>query len=348
ALSWRAIFFINVPVAIAVIWIMIQKVPDPPKVAEPGPLDILGSALATLGLAGMVLGLIESSTHAWSDPGVVVSLVVGGAFLLGFVLAERRTAHPMVPPELFRSPTFRGANLLTLLLYGALSVMTFYLPFNLIQVQGYSPAKAGASFLPFIALITALSGPAGRLLPRLGPRFMLGTGAGIVSLGFVLLALPGKGGPYWTTFFPGIVVVGLGMSAVVAPLTTTVLGSVDDRATGIASGFNNAVARVGGLLAIALVGLVALSLFNRALDHHLVDLNPSPEVREKLDDERAKLGAARPPAGLSETERRQMEAAIAASFVTSFRGVMLLAAGLAVASAAVALRLPAARPRKAS
>ncbi len=168
---------------------------------------------------------------------------------------------------------------------------------------------------------------------RYGPKRLLIIGPAIAAVGFALFALPGIGGSYWTTFFPAFVVLGIGMAATVPPLTATVMGSVSRRHAGLASGINNAVARTAGLLAIALLGIVALSLFNRSLDRRLASLRVSPAVRQALDGERIKLAAAEPPPGLSQANRQNVEQAIALSFVTSFRVIMLIATALALASA---------------
>src|SRR5256884_6145505 len=198
----------------------------------------------------------------------------------------------MVPLALFRSPTFRGANLLTFLLYGALSGITYYLPFNLIQVQGYSATFAGAAFVPFSLIMFLLSRWAGGLVDRFGAKLPLVVGPVITALGFALFAVPDIGngaGSYWTTFFPAVVVMGLGMTITVAPLTTAVMGAVEQRHAGIASGINNAVSRAAGLLAIAVFGIVALSVFTNSLESHLATLHLSPGVQQAIEAQRTRL-----------------------------------------------------------
>lgn len=242
----------------------------------------------------------------------------------------------MVPLGLFRSRAFSGANLITLPLYAALGGGLFFLPFNLIQVQGYSATAAGAAFLPFVAIMFALSRWSGGLVDRFGGRPPLIIGPLVAAAGFVLLALPGIGGGYWRTFMPGIVVLGLGMAITVAPLTTVVMSAVDDKRAGIASGINNAVSRVAGLLAVALIGVFVLAAFNNALDGAIATLDLPAQARQELAGERIRLAGAAAPPGLDVATRTALEAAIDGAFVTGFRVAMAISAALAVSAAAVA------------
>ena len=313
--SWRAVFYINMPIAAATLLIVWFKVPGL-KGTVTGAIDWAGTALITLALGAATYGLIESR---WIAGGVAV------VAFIAFVLVEHHTKEPIVPLTLFRSRTFTGANILTLLLYGALSAATFLLPFNLIQVQHYSPAKAGAAFLPFVATMSLLSRWSGALADRIGPRVPLIVGPLVAGTGFALMTLPGIGGSYWTTFFPGILTLGIGMSITVAPLTTTVMTSIDDeRHAGAASGINNTIARAAGLLAIALFGSIAVTIFSHQLAGRL-----SPK-------EAAKLTAAKPPPGVSQR-------VIDEAFLHAFRVNMIAAAAIAVASAGGALVIRAKR-----
>jgi MFS family permease len=243
----------------------------------------------------------------------------------------------MMPLSLFRSRTFSGANLLTLFLYAGLGGTLFFLPFNLIRVQGYGPTEAGAANLPFVLIMFSLSRWSGGLVSRYGAKLPLIIGPIIAAIGFVLFAVPDIGGSYWTTFFPAVVVLGTGMAISVAPLTTAVMGAVDAHRAGVASGINNAVARTAGLLAVAVFGIVVLLVFNASLDSHLAALNIPAAIRSSIDAQRSKLIAIDIPVGVSVVIRSALERAIDESFVMSFRVIMLIGAGLALASSLSAL-----------
>jgi EmrB/QacA subfamily drug resistance transporter len=344
ALSWRAVFYINVPIAAAtllIVWLRVPRI-DPETT---GSIDWLGTLLITVALGAATYTLIEAPQRRASG---IVTAVVAMAAGIAFVLVERRVREPMVPLTLFRSRTFTGANILTLLLYAALSGATFLLPFNLIQVQHYPPAKAGAAFLPFVVTMTLLSRWSGALADRIGPRPLLIAGPLLAGAGFALMALPGIGGSYWTTFFPGILTLGLGMAVTVAPLTAAVMTSIDDeRHAGAASGINNTVARAAGLLAIALFGAIAATLFAHDLDRRLAAVPAA--VRDVMRQHSLELAAAAPPAGVDAATRATIVAAKDAAFVHAFRVDMLIAAAVAAAAAGGALVISGARrPRRRS
>ena len=335
-LSWRWAFFVNVPIAAAVLGLLFWRVPESRAPETSELLDVAGAALVTMGLGGVVFALIEPSLRGFRDPWIVGALVLGVVALIAFVVVEARGSAPMVPLRLFRSRAFTGANLLTLLLYGALGGTLFFLPLDLIQVHGYGPTAAGAALLPFIAPMFVLSRWSGGLVDRFGPRLPLIVGPSITAIGFALLARPGIDGGYWTTFFPAMVVLGFGMSLSVAPLTTTVMNAVDARRAGTASGINNAVSRVAGLLAVALMSVLVVHVFNADLDRRLARADLRPSLVRQLDSERLKLGAAQAPSDATEEERARIRGAVANAFVAGFRRTAWLAAALAVASAATA------------
>jgi EmrB/QacA subfamily drug resistance transporter len=333
--SWRAIFFINVPIALVIIFISLWRVPESADKESKG-LDWAGAILVTFGLGALIYGLIESSQLGFRDRSVVAALIAAVALLVLFLIIEARISSPMLPLALFRSRTFTGANLLTFLLYGALGGSLFFLPLNLIQVQHYSATAAGAAFLPFILIMFLLSRWAGGLVERYGSKIPLVIGPLIAALGFALFMLPGLNTSYWQSFFPAIVVLGTGMAVSVAPLTTTVMNSVSQNRVGVASGVNNAVARGAGLLAIAVLGIVMLHSFNHALDRRLTDQKMPAAVWQSLQTQRTKLAAASLPDGLDQMTQQLVGQTIAESFVHAFRLIMALGATLAAVSAIAA------------
>ena len=331
--SWRAVFFLNLPLAAAVVVISFWRVPETRDKSVHGPLDWVGAAFATIGLGGLVYGLIESSRLGFLQPTVLLSLVGGGVSLAIFVFNESRTQNPMLPLSLFRSRNFAGANLLTLLLYAALSGTFFFFTLNLIQIQGYTATAAGATLLPFVLIMFALSRWAGGLLDRFGARLPLIVGPVIAAVGFALFALPGLSANYWTSYFPAVVVLSLGMAVSVAPLTTTVMSAVGEEKAGVASGINNAVARTAGLLAIAIFGVVMLHTFSSTLANKLVDIQVSEDIRHLLSEQRVKLAGMEVPSNLTIEARSQVEQAVANSFLAGFRLIMFAASALALGSA---------------
>lgn len=331
--SWRAVFFINVPVALAVLAISFWRVPESHDKSNVGRLDWWGATLGTIGLGGLVYGLVESSRFGFGSRVVVAALVLGVVSLTVFLFHETRVRNPMLPLSLFRSPNFSGANLLTFFLYAALGGALFFLPLNLIQVHGYSGTAAGAAFLPFVVLMFLLSRWSGSLIDRFGARVPLIVGPVIAAAGYLMFMLPGPAGSYWTTFFPAVVVLGLGMAISVAPLTTTVMSAVSEERAGTASGINNAVARVAGLLAIAVLGIVMLHTFSRQFEERVAAMNIPSEIRHSLLEQRVKLAGIELPANMPAETRVQIKQAIAASFVSGFRLILLVAAGLSLASA---------------
>ncbi len=337
--SWRWIFFINLPLAAVALLIAWTHVPESRDDEAGARVDVLGVVAATLGLGGLIYGLLESGVRGFADARVVASLAAGTLLLVLFVFVERsRGARAMMPLALFRSKKFAGANLLTFLLYGALGGMLFFLPFNLIQVQGYSPTGAGAALLPFVLTMFLLSRWAGGLVRRYGAKLPLVVGPVVAGVGFALFARPGAdAGSYWTSFFPAVVLTSLGMATTVAPLTTTVMGAVEERHAGVASGINNAVTRTAGLFAIAVLGIVMAWVFARGLDARIRPLDLPPETRSALESQAGRLATTTIPEGLNDGAKQATERAVKESFAGGFRVVMLIAAALALASGLVTL-----------
>jgi EmrB/QacA subfamily drug resistance transporter len=333
--SWRWAFFINVPLAAIVIAISLWRIPESHNPTARH-VDWVGALVATVGLGGVVFGLIESISLHWGHPLVFGSLFAGIACLTVFPFVEDRVSSPMVPLTLFKSRTFSAANLLTLFLYAALGIFSFLFPSNLIQVQGYSTAVTGAAALPLILLMFFLSRWSGGLVTRYGPRAPLVTGPLIAATGFVLFAVPGVGASYWKAFFPAFVVLGLGMAISVAPLTTVVMNSVDQDRAGTASGINNAVARVASVLAIAILAIVMVKVFSSSLNRSLADQLLPPGIFQYIKSNEIRLAGLDLPAGLDADTTAVIRASISRAFVFGFRTVMLICAGLSLASAAVA------------
>lgn len=325
--SWRWVFFLNAPIAVVTIWITFAKTPAFKRRPERTPLDLKGAFLAMAGLSCLTFSLME-----WSSRQRLCRITgVIGLFLLAmFVIAERHAESPILPLGFFRSRNFTGANLLTFFLYGALSAALFYLPLNLIQVQRYTPTQAGAATLPLILLMFLLSHWAGGLIGRYGARTPLIAGPFVAALGYSLLARPGVGGTYWTTYFPAVIVLGLGMTISVAPLTTVVMSSISGRRAGTASGVNNAVSQVAALLALALSAPLFFARFSSDLTERLRIAHLPTSVALQIRGEERNLGAIR-------TSDPRGRKAVDEAFVGAFRLVVLIAAASSAAAGATAM-----------
>jgi EmrB/QacA subfamily drug resistance transporter len=332
--TWRAVFFLNVPLAATVValsWRFMTESRDPSRTQA---IDWSGAALGVVGLGGLVFALLE-----WPRLGagrlVSATMAAGAGSLVLLVLVERRAPNPMLPLHLFRSRAFALTNLLTLLLYAALGITMFVVPMNLIQVQHYTATAAGAAFLPFPAIMFALSRWSGGLVARTGGRLPLTVGPLIAAAGLALYARPAAGASFWTTFFPAVVVLGFGMAVTVAPLTTTVMGAVEREHAGVASGVNNAVARVAGLLAIAAFGVLLVKAFDARIRPRLERLELDSSALTAIHTELPKMAGANVDAvpAIDRSQRAAVRQAIDDGFVSAFRLVMIGAAVLAIAAA---------------
>ncbi len=335
--SWRWVFIINIPLAAVVIAILMFRVDESRDAAASRRIDVWGAALATLGLGALVYGLIALQSGTFDVPSIA-SIAIGVCALAGFVVREAREPYPMIPLAFFRVRRFALANAYTLLLYAALGGSLFFVPFDLINVQHYPPSYAGAALLPMIAILVLFSRSSGSLVARMGARIPLAAGATIAACGFVLFARASGGGSYWTTFFPAAIVLGLGLAALVAPLTTTVMDALEPAHAGIASGINNAVSRTAGLIAIAVLGIVLATTFSSTYDRRLARAHVSPATSVALARERATIVAGHIPSDIASVrDRRVVGDAIASAYGDGFRTVMLVSALLALLAAAIAL-----------
>jgi EmrB/QacA subfamily drug resistance transporter len=330
--SWRWAFYLNLPIAIGVVTLSLWHVPES-RGRRDERLDWVGALLVTVGVGGLVAGFIESSNLGWRNPIVIGALVVGTVSLLSFVWVESKAKNPIVPLQLFRSAGFLGGNLLTLFLYSAIGVFFFLFPMQLIRLEGYSATAAGAAGLPMILLMFALSRWAGGLVERFGGRLPLIVGPMVAALGFILFAILPGGNGYWLSFFPAFLVLGLGMSITVAPLTTVVMNSVDSTHTGAASGINNSVARVAGVLAVAVFGILMLGTFSKTLDSELVNLRLSQTAVQEIDSSKKELVNLQPPKDIDPRQREEFQSAVATAFRSGLHQILFCCAALSVAGA---------------
>jgi EmrB/QacA subfamily drug resistance transporter len=332
--SWRLIFVVNLPLALATLRLILRAPAGSPAVE--GRVDWIGGALCALGLAGPVFALIEQPRYGWSSLRVWPALAVGCALLATVVAWERRSRTPMLPLGLFAARNFAVGNLATLALYAALNTLTFFLVVFLQQVAGYSPIEAGLALMPVSILTFLLAKRFGRLADRRGPRLFMGAGPLIVGIGLLLLLRVGAHAPYASQVLPGMVVFAFGLAMTVAPLTAAVLGAVESDRSGVASGVNNAVARVAGLVAIAAVGAVVAGHFSAGLDQRLQRASSSAGALAALSHARERpfvLDAAAFPPQLRSAAR----GAIAGASLDSYRLAIDIAAALAFLSGLVSL-----------
>ena len=330
--SWRPVMLLEVPLLLPALVIATRRVPETRDFVGGKGVDWLGAAMATLSLGAITWGFVSSPSLGWTNPMVIGSIGLGAAGLLLFLFIEWRVRSPMMPLVLFTSRTFSAVNLLTLFLYGSLYALFFFLPFNLIQVQGYSATLAGATFIPFDVAVAVLSPWAGGLRDRYGARLPLIVGTTIAAVALAMLTLPGVGGSSWLTFFPAITLFGLGMAVTVAPLTTTVMSSVDERNIGAASGINTAISRVAGLLAVAVLGVVMVNVFSGSLAGELGRAALPPQLVQATLSQSQSLANLTVPASASPEQASAIEMAVDNAFVDGFRVVVWVCAGLALLS----------------
>ncbi len=307
--SWRWVFLINVPIAAFIIYIAVRHISESHDETVSKKLDVGGSVLASLGLGGLVYALIASQGHGFQ----LIPIAVGIAaliLLVLFVYYEGRISNAMMPLRFFRSSVFAGANAYTLLLYAGLGGGMFFIPFDLINVQHYTPTSAGAAILPMIVILFLFSRYSGAAQAQVGPRVMLVTGAVIAAIAYVLFAMAGQGKSYWVSFFPAAVVLGIAAAIFVAPLTATVMNAIESTHAGIASGINNAIARTAGLLAIAALGLVLTFAFYARYDRAVGSATLSAASRASLHRDRNRIVTGYIPSSIHGSERAQVSAIV--------------------------------------
>jgi len=334
AFGWQSIFYINIPIGILAVLLTVKFVPES-KSDEKRSIDFLGTIAIFLSLLGMSYGLIMGPDKGWGNDFSGISLILGIILFFVFLFVESRVKHPLVPFHIFSSKLVTGANLVTLFLYFALNATIFFFILNLQQVQHFPPLLAGLAMLPTILLITFLSGPAGGLADKIGPRVPMIVGPFLVAIGMFLLAIAGKGVNYWISYMPGLLLFGGGMALVIAPLTKSAL-AVEQKYSGAASGVNNAVARVAGLLAVALMGAVMLSIFSKQLISHIQSGAMVQAEKQQILSQTDKLGGITIPQTFSSGAKLQAQTAVEDSFLSGFHVVMGVNAFLALLSAIIA------------
>ena len=328
---WRYIFFINVPIGIAALIMLWFKVSETKDEDGDQALDFPGAVATALGLALVTFGFLRAPAVGWQNWQVLIPLAAGILFLIGFIVIEKTSKHPMMPLQLFNNATFSGANLLTLFLYAGLGAGMLFLSLNMVQVQGYTQLQSGLTFLPFTIMMISLARFAGGLADKFGPRLLLICGPAATGVGLLMLSfIEQTGGPgdYWTTFFPGVIVFGAGMSFTVAPLTAAVMGSVSDHFSGTASGVNNAMSRIAGVFANAIFGALAVLFFSGALQPRLNGLNLNYRQKQEIMAQASNLGNAHVPNGIT-TDERGMNKIFHESFISAYAKIMQTSAGLA-------------------
>lgn len=331
--GWRAVFFLNVPIAALVMALSARFMRESRDTSRTSQIDWTGAALAVAGLGFVVFAFLEWPKPVVDRRLVLASLSAGLAALTAFIVFERRARAPMLPLELFRSRTFTLANILTFFLYSALMVVFWLVPMDLIQVHHHTPSAVGAALLPFPVLMFLLSRWSGGLVARVGSRLPLTIGPLVAALGLVLFTRTGSTGSYWIALFPAIAVLGLGMAITVAPLTTTAMSAVEAQHAGVASGVNNAVARVAGLIAIAVFGVLLVRTFDVRVDTALDRLELTAAARSAIDRELPRLAGAEVPVTIEPARRAAIREAIDDSFTSAYRLVMLAAAAMALGAA---------------
>jgi EmrB/QacA subfamily drug resistance transporter len=335
--SWHAAFLINLPLAAIAFAITQWKVPES-RSDRPRRLDLGGMALAIVGLGALTYGLIAAGEAGFAAPRAFAPMLTGFAALVLFVLQEKRAHDPMVPLAFFRIPRFAVIQAFTVTLWAALQGTTFFVPFRLMQVQGFAPTQAGVALLPLIVTASILSRYFGRLTDRISPRILLVTGAALTGAGFFMLTVPDATTSYWVGFLPALFLIGLGMGVCQVPVTVVALNAAGPANVGTSSAINNMVARAGGLIAIAVFGLILAHGYDAALAPGLDAAGIPDSAQHAIALQRAKLAATTVPTDLSAAQQDAAAAIIKQAFIAGYRWAMGAAGVMAFASALMAAR----------
>jgi len=337
---WRYIFFINIPIGIISLIILWQKVSETRDEDADQAIDFSGAATIALGLASLTFGFLRAPALGFGNWQVYSALTLGILLLAAFIQIEHKSKHPMMPLGLFSNPVFSGINLLTFFLYAGLGASMLFMSLNMVQVQGYTQLQSGLTFLPFTALMIALARSAGAWADKFGPRLFLIFGPATAGVGMLILSFIKQthgASDYWTTFFPGVIVFGLGMSFTVAPLTATVMGSVSDHLSGTASGVNNALTRVANVFANAIFGALAVLFFTSALQKKVDKMPLTSAQKQEIVARAADLGNAKVPNSIGKQQEAQIERIYHEGFISAYGSIMRISAGLAFLGAAMAV-----------
>jgi EmrB/QacA subfamily drug resistance transporter len=328
---WRYIFFINIPIGIFALIILAKQVKEIKDEDTKQSLDLVGAVAIALGLAAVTFGFLRIPAVGLGNWQVYLSLIAGLLLLAAFIVIEKNSKSPMMPLHLFTNQTFSGANLLTFFLYAGLGAGMLFLGLNMVQVQGYSQLQSGLTFLPFTVLMITIARFAGALADKHGPRLLLIAGPALAGLGLLILSFVKQtAGPsaYWTSFFPGIIVFGMGMSFTVAPLTAAVMGSVSDHFSGTASGVNNALTRIANVFANAILGALAVLFFTGALQGELKNVKLNDKQKQEVTKQSVNLGNAKVPNSFTGQDKATIEKAYKNSFISAYGDIMRISAGL--------------------
>ncbi|MEO8794094.1 MAG: MFS transporter [Daejeonella sp.] len=336
---WRYIFFINVPlgiISVLILWLKVQETKDEESIKG---VDFPGAITTVVGLALLTFGFLRIPEIGIASPQVYLSLIAGTILMVAFIFLEKNRKNAMMPISIFQNANFSGANLLTFFLYAGLSGGILFITLNMIQIQGYTQLQAGLTLLPFTILMVLLARLAGKLSDKYGPKWFLVSGPALAGSGLLLLAfIKQTNGPsdYWVSFFPGILIFGLGMSLTVAPLTSTVMGSAANHFSGIASGVNNAVTRISGVFANAIFGALAILIFTTFMERAIEKLPIEKEAKNAVLAESINLGNAEIPQGINVKYKQQLNSFYKEGFISAYKIILILCSVMAFSASVCA------------